>query len=218
MNNSLKVRIFTADIELQDIFNATSVIQDVIFRVNCNSTNLAYSTHFAELKLSSVRLDLIQKSYILIKRLKFINSDKIVDTDPNQFKRNTNIDENELKIIRKGFGNDSIMDFEINEEHWVCYCGATNEKEDSKCHRCGREIEDLNLKTNTSSKLNWNMVKGILLSKENGTEIYKYIKRINELNKLELDSLVYELNMLASREKWDGNMKDTALNMIKKLI
>lgn len=203
------MKAMIVDLELEDIFQNVSIIPNLIFIFKSSETE----TEYVKISLEDVNLDFIDKAYVTVKKILVKGERKATDIDTASASKNMEMTNEELGRIRKIKGEDVANEFQVNENEWICYCGAHNEKTNNICYRCKRTLNEL--QRNAVYVQPNNISAGNILSQienmVNAREICEYIER---LEMPELDLLVEELHVLAKTERLYGNMKTSAVKKV----
>lgn len=127
--------------------------------------------------------------------------------------KNTEMTREELDKIRKIKGEDAANEFTVNDNEWICYCGAHNEKTNGICCRCGRTLNELQRKAIfvQPDSISAGNILSQIETMVNAREICEYIER---LGMPELDLLVEELQVLVKTERLYGSMKNSAIKKV----
>lgn len=134
------------------------------------------------------------------------------------------IDNRTMMILRKKYGSDSFIIPFKKEGHWYCTCGTRNSLNDNKCIHCHKEIDLSQLRreyAENSSKEDFSLIDHMykLESFDTAREIYDYIEKISKKNPSEtLDHILHEMNNLVRSERLYGNMKESAIQQIQKIL
>ena len=145
----------------------------------------------------------------------------IVDVDTSNEKRSTIVSEMLLSNLRTNYGKDAVMENQTDDNDIViCYCGAKNHKNVSRCYRCKRTLNRIvpggKEKTIALEKTEVEKILDEATSLSTAKDIYEFLKNTN---KPELESLVYELKIISKQEAVFGdNNKDEAIETINKMI
>ena len=208
------------DIELENIFEEKNTLENVIFTISQNEFDSLYSTDFLKLDIENLRTDLLNRTYVSVKKIIFYeNIDDIVDVNNSTECRNIKISSHDLQVLRENYGRDVVCDKQFNDETWICFCGAENNKNIDECSRChcksGGKHDDIKGSI-LQDKNRINEIIDEIVTKHTASGIYRYILslEIEELNKLE-----YELKVLSHLENSLGeNKKDKAVDIIIKML
>ncbi len=205
------------DIELEDIFKNVVTLSDIVFRTHTYEMDTSYNTEFAKISVGDIRLDLMQKAYVIVKKVILNSSDKVVEVDTTNQIRNEQMNNADLEMLKKKEGVDTVRDLETLEDKWICYCGAENAADKTQCYRCRREIAvRKSVGSEGERRKLWMEIKDGVRMKRNAEEIYTYFCELN--NAIDLDDIVYELKILKLKEALQGNMKEEALYKIETMI
>lgn len=214
-----KINALITDIELQNIFGDNIVLENVIFAVNQNAIDSFYSTEFVKTDIKDLRVDLLQKAYVSVKKIIFYGSSDVIEVDVANEHKNTQTTSFDIQVLRKNYGEDAVCDKQINDETWICFCGAENNKNVDECYRCHRKFGGKYGNINQSALSDKNIISKIIdevMRKGAANDVYEYI---SGLGIKELEGLEYELKILQKQEKIFGeNKKDEAMDMIIKMI
>ena len=214
-----KVKALIADIEIENIFEEKTVLENVIFAITQNEFDSLYSTGFVKIDIENLRTDLLNKAYVSVKKIIFYGYTDIVNIDNTAEYKNTETSSFDLRVLKKNYGEDVVCDKQINEGTWTCFCGAVNDKNVSECYRCHRQFGGKYGSIENSILENKNCINEIIdeiITKRTANDIYEYILslKIEELSELE-----YELKVLGHLESSsDENKKDEAVDMIIKML
>ncbi len=208
------------DIELENIFEEKNTLENVIFTISQNEFDSLYSTDFLKLDIENLRTDLLNRTYVSVKKIIFYeNIDDIVDVNNSTECRNIKISSHDLQVLRENYGRDVVCDKQVNDETWVCFCGAENNKNIDECSRCHRKFSVKHDDIKGSILQDKNRINEIIdeiVTKRTASGIYEYILslEIEELKELE-----YELKVLSHLENSLGeNKKDKAADIIIKML
>lgn len=139
--NNAKVKALVVDIELEDIFGEATLLEKMVLAVKEIPIAFEYQTSFVKLGLKNLRIDLLQKAYVSVKKVVFYGNKQIVDVDTSNEKRSTIVSEMLLSNLRTNYGKDAVMENQTDDNDIViCYCGAKNHKNVSRCYRCKRTL------------------------------------------------------------------------------
>lgn len=214
-----KVKALVADIELENIFEEKTVLENVIFAISQNEFDFLYITDFVKIDIKNLRTDLLNKAYVSVKKIIFYGYTDVVNIDNTAEYKNTEISSFDLRVLRKNYGEDVICDKQINDGTWTCFCGAENDKNVAECYRCHRKFGGKygSIDTSTSiDKTRLNEIIDEVMVKQTANDICEYIL---SLGIKELQSLEYELKILRKQEKVFGeNKKDEAVDTIIKML
>lgn len=219
--NNAKVKALVVDIELEDIFGEATLLEKMVLAVKEIPTAIEYQTSFVKLGLKNLRIDLLQKAYVSVKKVVFYGNKQIVDVDTSNEKRSTIVSEMLLSNLRTNYGKDAVMENQTDDNDIViCYCGAKNHKNVSRCYRCKRTLNRIvpggKEKTIALEKTEVEKILDEATSLSTAKDIYEFLKNTN---KPELESLVYELKIISKQEAVFGdNNKDEAIETINKMI
>lgn len=204
-----KITALIVDIEFEDIFHEKQEVKDLVFVVDRMEKNGFYSTKFTKVSLKEMRKDLLQKSYVVVKKVIYNNSNKVENIAVDDVKSNTDISVDMLKSIRKVHGQDVVVDAETFTGYWQCYCGATNSNNNDNCYRCKREKPILSGEVSAEEFLY------ILFGMNTAQEIYEYLIK---LNLPEFKGVFKDMEEVVRKEKLYGNMKDEALKVAESVF
>ena len=179
-------------------------LSDIVFRTHTYEMDTSYNTEFAKISVGDIRLDLMQKAYVIVKKVILNSSDKVVEVDTTNQIRNEQMNNADLEMLKKKEGVDTVRDLETLEDKWICY-------------RCRREIAvRKSVGSEGERRKLWMEIKDGVRMKRNAEEIYTYFCELN--NAIDLDDIVYELKILKLKEALQGNMKEEALYKIETMI
>lgn len=211
---SLKINMFmtdqiiqaaVVDIELKDILGNVKVIPNIIF-----TSDSLENMHCTSFLLDGVQLELISQTNVIVKKYIFEDINEIVEVDSAKYNKNETISIEKIKKMRSILGDDVTCDCLIEEDKWLCYCGATNKIENSGCYRCGRKSEDVRRKTNIYKEFAPAILDDLRMM-ESAKEMSDYL----QLNYIpEILPLLEKINIIAQNERLYGKMKKSAIKFI----
>lgn len=210
-----------ADLELENIFKQKFLLSDIIFKFEeINNEDGWLTSEQAKLNLEDYRIDLIEKSWVIINKI--VINGMIYDIDSNSTIKVSDLSLDEMNKLRKINGKDAIRKPQILENKWGCCCGAFNDKQELlECKRCGRKINPkqkqtilLNEINSQEAKLNLDLIENLKSAKE----IFEYIGNcIDDKNTGYLD-LAEQLEKIVGMERLYGNMRAEAINKVEEYL
>lgn len=206
------------DLEIEDILGNLVIMSGITFAVLPQDDRGFCDTEFSEFSIGKASPNLMRKAYVVIKKIILNDGDKVFEVDESKNIKNTTMTNSDLKRIREIRGDDAVIGFLVNEDKWLCYCGANNNRDVDKCDRCGREINEFQqrvLESNGSDSIPLSTILESVNLKQNAKEIYEYI---NGLGNPKFENVVCELKKIADVERMYGNMKSSALKKIEDVL
>ena len=207
--NDIKMEAFRVNAEFITIFDEKIPVNNISFMVrNTEKSNFVTEPYEVLLNKNEIKL---------IKAVKFYIKSYVVNGKAHLLENLNYVDVcDDLSITQKDiFGQDYFQEYLENENGWTCVCGKTNESETEICPICGRKR--INLKTN--KLLDLSKIMQETENKKSAKEIYDWLVSYNENSCNEVVAkIIDELNSVVAIERFYGNEKKSAINIIKQYL
>lgn len=206
-------------IKIETIFNDIMEIPDIAFADISINEEKEIFTEYNSLKLESDIFKIIKSISVQIS--KYITGKgeiiKVVEKDDETI----DITQEQLKDIRKLYGNDAVNRAYKNDSGWVCYCGMKNDSNGHICQLCKREVEIEAL----SPVFKDGYIDAFCLydhidyinSLKNAKEIYDYLEKLNCIDTYFNAIVLPEIKKYISSERMYGSMKNSVISKLKEL-
>lgn len=212
------VTAIIVDIEFEELFGDKHNVSDVIFTCHSVEENNEYSTDFTEIPMRDIHINLVRKIYVFPKKFIVNDNGKIILVDSNGNVKREQLTDEDLIKLRKKYGQDAICDFEADDKMWKCYCGAKNPIEKNICKRCNREVNRFKKKVASTSENNIDDLEKLIEEAEKLSSAKQIYNLIKDRNNSSYDILLKEIEPLLKEERLWGDMSDSAISKIKKLM
>ena len=212
------VTAIVADVNMEEIFGDRHTIPNVVFIFSRDKEKEIHTSKFTRIQITDVDMSIVKKIYISPTKFIVNDNNKVIQIDKNFNVDNNAITNDEILGIRKIQGQDAVCNFEMHENTWTCYCGAINKLDSDICNRCGRHVNVFKkdgIYIRNAQELNKEKLLNEIKNKENAKQIHEFLL---ELNIPSFSPVIEEIGKLAKSERVYGNMKDSAIQKIYKLM
>lgn len=210
------IRALIANVTFKNVFQEEVTIKNVIF----SSLEITPDNGFISepVIVSTKPIDIASIEAVFVDVTKYRQNSDILKVD-SKLNEKIEMSDIDLSEIKRNYGSDAVMNAIDDGDSWQCYCGNKNDSSSGGCGLCGRKHFILSAPETDESfyQLSLRDHYSLLETMKNARDIYEYFSNLNpeDNNDVVFNVLMQELKKLVEQERSYGNLKRTALSIIR---